>query len=47
MFAKVKTPQDLAVLLIGFFTIFVGLVAFMAIASVIVKAAEQLDKLLF
>lgn len=47
MFTKVKTPQDVAVVLLGSFTIIVGLTVFLAIASVIVKAAEQMDKLLF
>ena len=44
---KVQTFEDFAVLAFGAFVICVGLVAFMAIASVIVKAAESLDALLF
>ena len=47
MFKKVKTPQDLVVLIIGFFTIFAGLTAGMAIAALVVKVGEELDKLLF
>jgi len=47
MFKKVKTPQDLALLIIGFFTIFAGLTAFMVIAALIIKVAGELDKLLF
>jgi hypothetical protein len=44
---KVQTFEDFAVLAFGAFVICVGLVAFMAIASVIVKTAENLDALLF
>ena len=44
---KVQTVEDFAVLAIGAFTICIGLVVFMAIASVVVKTAENLDKLMF
>jgi hypothetical protein len=44
---KVQTFEDFAVLAFGAFVMCVGLVAFMAIASVIVKTAKSLDALLF
>ena len=44
---KVQTFEDFAVLAFGAFVMCVGLVAFVAIASVIVKTAESLDALLF
>lgn len=47
MFSKVKTLEDAAIMALGLFTLCVGAVVFLAIASVIVKTAEHLDKLMF
>jgi hypothetical protein len=47
MFSKVKTTEDFAVILFGIFLFILGSVAFLAIASVIVKGASYLDSILF
>ena len=47
MFSKVKTAQDAAFMAGSLFLIAIGGAVFLAIASVIVKAAGDLDKLMF
>lgn len=47
MFSKVKTIEDFAIIVFGIFLFILGSVAFIAIASVIVKGAGYLDSVLF